>query len=233
MKKRLIEILKCGLITAFCFSTIVLTFKFFYIKETMKFYLEVDREEIREQLKDYGEMVEMSGQDYKGEKKLEEEGSKLLGIVYGTQIQLIGEVFISIIIGLIIGIGIGYIKTIENISKSSIKNLGVMYLTGFIMILLFVNIYESILGFGLKGNDNQEDMQIKNNETIITEDGEEQEIVLLEDDDGEICMVDLEKNVLLIIGYTVIYFTALILKIRNDNAKKVKLNKLLKENDTK
>ena len=232
MKNRLKHILKCSVITAFCFMALVVVYRGIVTKYIMHMYTNENDEAVSAQLIGFGEIIEGTGQEYYGDERLEQEGLQIVGFVYGMQLQLIGEIAGSMIIGIITGIGIGYITSFENISKSSIKKLIVMYLIGLIIILTLANLYESILWGGLIDNNSEE-------EIVQTE--EDEDIIIIDDNDelmGENTndvWLDIENyffETLPITGiYTGLYFVVVIMKIGRDTEKKVMLNKLLKPNE--
>lgn len=231
MKNRLKHILKCSVITAFCFMALVVVYRGIVTKYIMNMYTNENDEAVSAQLRGFGEIIEGTGQEYYGDERLEQEGLQIVGFVYGTQLQLIGEIAGSMVLGIIVGIGIGYVTSLENISKSSVKKLIVMYLIGLVIILALANLYESILWGGLIDNNSEE-------EIVQTE--EDKDIIIIDDDEfmrenTNDVWVDIKNyffETLPITGiYTGLYFTAIIMKIGKDTEKKVILNRLLRQNE--
>ena len=144
MKGKVKNILKCSFITACIFVALVLAYK------AIVGYLLINEERVNEDkefYKVYGELFEENLQGFSGDERIVEEGKGIYIMMYSRQAHLAIELLLIMLVGMIVGAGIGYVNSEENIFNSNKMKMFIIYAIGVIILILVSYLYNNISGY--------------------------------------------------------------------------------------
>lgn len=141
MKITLKNMIKWSIVISFVLIIITMLFKGITLSMQAYYYENNNDKETQEQLKAFANNFEDGVRDSTEEDRLIKEGKYIVSLGLGMQCILISQLLVVMAVGVIIGAGIGYVKSAENISKIYLKKMIVMYAIGVVLLQLVVGVY--------------------------------------------------------------------------------------------